>query len=134
MTDGHCYSPMEPSDYHGLQLDTRAKDNRNKSVDPRKAFIAEVEAKELGGRPSCTSAASTVDPPLGAGEKRTCGLPRRYFWIILTGVLIIVILAAVIGGVVGASRRDTSIPAPSSTSSGGVAPPNVTDAGTEPEP
>ena len=133
MADDHWQSPIELSDYQGLQLDTRAGDITEKYVDAEKASIAEAEARDLAR--SRSSAASTADASRApsAREKRICGLRRQLFWIILANILVIILVAAgvggVVGGVVGSRHKKTTSASTPSSSSSGPASPNMTDGG-----
>jgi hypothetical protein len=123
-------SPVEPSDYQGLQLDTRAKESTEKYVDAEKAFIAEAEARELvRSNTSRTSAAATFATTIPA-EKRICGVRRRYFWFLLAFIVIIVIVAAVVGGVVSSLNRGSQTSTPASPSTSAAPTVNGTDNGT----
>ncbi|MCJ1226336.1 hypothetical protein MMC12_002986 [Toensbergia leucococca] len=136
-------SPIERTDYEGLQLDTRAKENWEKTLDVKdaKAFAgyhhyidekALPEEKEAIGGPeflttpttiaSATDAikAATIDERGSETKiKRIYGVRRKTFWIIFGLALTIVILTAIVGGAVGATRHSSSTrPTPTATSGG----------------
>ncbi|SLM37184.1 hypothetical protein LPUS_06915 [Lasallia pustulata] len=136
-------SPVDSSDYEGLQLDTRAVDNTDKTLNPfqgysdEKAYLSQTTA--IRGPPrSNNSAATTTDGVVSAvtddsiaspePKKRICGLRRQTFWILLSVILAIAVVAAIVGGLVGglrhssAAKSNAHAPAPAATSSSAPTP------------
>ena len=116
-------SPIDSSDYEGLQLDTRAVDNTDKNLNPfqgygdEKAYLSQsTEAR--GRQRSPKSTATTTDGAGSAGtedsivppepKKRRCGVRRRTFCILFGVILAITIAAAIVGGVVGGRRHPSA--------------------------
>ena len=115
-------SPVDYVDYEGLQLDTRARDNRDPQLDEsnRHGSYPDEKGPHAGvpvgvpmGIPlspdGTLSPMSPTEPKeLDEGlesapppEKRICGLRRKHFWELLGLILALVLAAAIIGGVVG---------------------------------
>ena len=121
-------SPVDKVDYEGLQLDTRARDNRDPHLDQSKPqglldddfndhgfYLNEKQAHAEIPMGIPTSPEGTLSPmsPIGAkeiddgplspppAEKRIWGLRQKHFWELLGLVVAIVLAAAIIGGVVG---------------------------------
>ena len=136
LADERGQSPVEASEYAGLELDTRATNTTERDLDDsriispgsdpaeergEKASMVEVGARAVARSQTTPHLmTSTLDEEMphapNAREVKIYGLRRRYFWIIFAMVLILIILAAVVGGVVGALRDDSS--ASTSSSSG----------------
>lgn len=109
-------SPIESSDYEGLQLDTRAVDNTDKTLNPfqgysdEKAYLSQTT--EIRGPPRSNNSTATTSDGVGSAgtgdssesskpKKRICGLRRPSFWILFSVLLAIIIVAAIVGGLVG---------------------------------
>lgn len=129
-------------DYEGLQLDTRARDNRDPQLDETKPKgvvnnhfngYYHDESQAHAGIPEGvpigipTSPEGTLSPlsPMGPKElheglesprpreKRICGLRQKLFWELLGLALAIVLAAVIVGGVVGGLQSRNGKQSPS---------------------
>jgi len=118
LIDGVLQSPVERSDYEGLQVDMREK----RGFDSHQALTSSAKLKELEGLQA--SPTTPMGMPFRFSEKpaliddlvaepkpkdhRICGMRRKSFWIFFGMILGIIIIAAIIGGAVGGTRSHGS--------------------------
>lgn len=118
-------SPIESSDYEGLQLDTRAVDNTDKTLNPfqgysdEKAYLSKT-TEIRGPQRSHDFTATTGDGVGSAGtgdsvvssepKRRICGLRRQFFWILFSVLFAVIVVAAIVGGLVGGRHSSAANP------------------------
>ncbi|GME30572.1 hypothetical protein GTA08_BOTSDO03720 [Neofusicoccum parvum] len=102
-TDIHDKPPQYES-YPEVYYAENAQDNQLPQVVydrsfPQVSYDSHPEAYNQEG--------STLEALRQRKERKTCGLPKKWFWAVLATVIGVVVVAAIVGGVVGSRSRNS---------------------------